>query len=290
MSRFHVCLAETLKWEGGYSNDPVDPGGPTMCGIIQRVYDAWRDRHHAPRRSVREIERAEIESIYHANYWQLVRGDELPRGIDLAVFDFGVNSGPGTGIKALQRALGIKEDGHLGPATLQACYEAERAGRAGEIVALIMQRRRQYLRSLAIFWRFGRGWLRRCDGIEAAAGRDVFPARDAGNVAVMPWNSAPSPDTDSDRQSESQGRAAPPEPATKTYISETTGTIGGLSGGQIGIEAASSINRVKARGPWTIADVLLDLATSPVFWIAVTVLVGAAFAFLQRRWQKQVAA
>ena len=115
--RFDTCLAETLKWEGGWSNHPRDPGGPTMRGIIQRVYDGWRDNHGLPRRSVREIADHELRDIYRRSYWDQVRGDELPPGVDLAVFDFAVNSGPARAAKYLQRVLGVKVDGHIGPAT-----------------------------------------------------------------------------------------------------------------------------------------------------------------------------
>jgi lysozyme family protein len=120
--RFTACLAETLRWEGGWSNDPYDPGGATMRGVIQRVYDGWRDGQRLPRRSVRLIEDGELQAIYRANYWALVRGDELPAGVDLAVFDAGVNCGPGTAVRMLQQALGggLKADGHIGPATMAA--------------------------------------------------------------------------------------------------------------------------------------------------------------------------
>ena len=109
--RFLACLKETLKWEGGYSNDKYDTGGATMHGIIQREYDSYRARHDLPKRSVRLIEPAEEQDIYLHSYWDEVRADELPRGVDLAVFDYGVNSGPQRAVKSMQRALGVAADG-----------------------------------------------------------------------------------------------------------------------------------------------------------------------------------
>ena len=93
-NRFEACLAHVLKHEGFYSDDPCDPGGKTMRGITQRVYDAWRERQGKARAHVWDIAKDEIEAIYRANYWAVVRADELPAGLDLAVFDFAVNSGP----------------------------------------------------------------------------------------------------------------------------------------------------------------------------------------------------
>ena len=142
MTRFDLCLAETLTWEGGWSDDPVDPGGPTMKGIIQRVYDGWRDGHGLTRRTVRAIEESELRDIYWHNYWLQVHAEQLPPGVDLAVFDFAVNSGPPRAVRHLQRALGVSEDGHLGPATLAAVAAAE----PGALVRRVMASRRAFLR------------------------------------------------------------------------------------------------------------------------------------------------
>ena len=76
---FERCLAITLKWEGGYSNHPDDPGGPTMRGIIQREYDAWRKKLGKSRRSVRQIEESELQAIYRDEYWDAMDCDGMPR-------------------------------------------------------------------------------------------------------------------------------------------------------------------------------------------------------------------
>ena len=123
---YSTSLVETLEYEGAYSNHPKDPGGKTNYGVIQRVYNSYRRLKGITPQGVRKITQAEVNEIYKTNYWDQVAGDLLPPGLDLAVFDFGVNSGPSQAIKNLQRAINkvekrnLKTDGHLGPATIDA--------------------------------------------------------------------------------------------------------------------------------------------------------------------------
>lgn len=179
MSRFDDCLLHVLLEESGevqtglpykrgkysYMNHPADPGGATMMGITHRVYDAWRTSRGMPVRDVRQIEDSEIAAIYREQYWKLVRGDELPPGIDLAVFDFGVNSGPVQAIRSLQRALGITIDGQIGVATISAC----KSRNATEIVGQYMDERRRFGRSLKNYLPFRSGWETRWNRIELAS-------------------------------------------------------------------------------------------------------------------------
>jgi lysozyme family protein len=217
MSRFAICLAETLKWEGEWSNHKDDPGGPTR-GVIQRVYDAYRKGQGLPAQTVRKISDDELHAIYHDNYWRLVRGDELPPGVDLAVFDYGVNSGPSRSIKYLQSVLGVPQDGNMGPVTMQRVAEAD----PDDIIRDLMQARRGFLRQIKTFRTFGKGWLRRCDGIEKAAlamiGHKVTPVE---------------PDGEPDEISAAQGRATdePPKPAPVGAVSggAALGTGAGLA-------------------------------------------------------------
>jgi lysozyme family protein len=104
-ANFPACLAITLKYEGGYSDNPRDPGGPTCRGITQRVYDAYR---HGPLgyRSVRYIAENEVQDIYRHQYWDAIRGDDLPAGVDLIAFDIAVNSGPGRATQWLAASAG----------------------------------------------------------------------------------------------------------------------------------------------------------------------------------------
>jgi lysozyme family protein len=214
IDRFEICLKHTLEWEGGWSNHPKDPGGPTMRGVIQRVYDAYRARKGLPKQTVRNIEEHELREIYRTSYWDAVKGDELPPGLDLAVFDFGVNSGPARAARYLQEALRIQADGSIGPATLAACDGCDHA----ETVKALMAKRRKFIRQIRTYRTFGKGWNRRLDGIGAAA---------LAAVGAPVKKAPPVPIPDPDAQSDSQGRAIDvikPAPAVVTAGASTVAT------------------------------------------------------------------
>ena len=120
MSNFDACLKVTLKWEGGYSDHLEDPGGATNKGVTQARYNEYRRDAGLSKRAVKYLEDDELQKIYRKYYWDVVRGDNLPLGLDLAVFDFAVNSGPSRSAKYLQRIVGTQEDGKIGPETLKA--------------------------------------------------------------------------------------------------------------------------------------------------------------------------
>ncbi|OYX74490.1 MAG: hypothetical protein B7Y95_06570 [Rhizobiales bacterium 32-66-11] len=189
-SSFDAALARVLVHEGGYSDHPADPGGPTMQGVIQRVYDAYRTAKAAPRRSVRLLERAELVEIYRRQYWDAVRADDLPPGIDYVVFDGAVNSGPAQSLKWLQRALGVPADGAVGAVTLAAAAAcADRAALVDEVC----DRRLAMLKSLATFKVFGAGWSRRVADVRQAGRTWAQAAGDAAvlQVPVLPLDAGP---------------------------------------------------------------------------------------------------
>lgn len=166
--RFAICLHATLAWEGGWDDDPVDPGGATMQGITIGEFAAWHheklDNGSAPalKAALRQMDVETRDSIYRVNYWQACRCGELPPGVDLAVFDQAVNQGVSKAIKTLQQSVGVTADGHLGVKTFAAVH----AGNHITIIQKMMEERRRYYRALKTFYRFGRGWLNRCDSIE----------------------------------------------------------------------------------------------------------------------------
>ena len=162
---FAYCERAVLAFEGGKVNNPNDPGGRTNQGVIQRVYDGWRRRKGLPLRSVYEMEAAERDDIYRNQYWNAVRGDELPAGVDLAVYDGAVNSGPTQATKWLQRALGVAVDGHIGEATLRALEECTDMD---AVVAGICARRLAFMKSLRTWPTFGKGWSRRVAAVQRA--------------------------------------------------------------------------------------------------------------------------
>jgi lysozyme family protein len=178
-SSYAVALPNVLKLEGGKVNHPKDPGGRTNMGVTQRVYDGFRRNRNLPVRSVYDIERHEVEAIYRLQYWDKIRGDELPAGVDLVVFDGAVNSGPLQSVKWLQAALGggVRIDGVLGEASL-AAVKAHPDHDA--LVAAICAIRLRFLKALRTWSTFGRGWTARVmhvkDTGQALASGSVGPA------------------------------------------------------------------------------------------------------------------
>lgn len=125
MSAFDRALKQTLGFEGAWSNTPGDRGGETHYGITQRAYDNWRVTTGQGKRSVALIEDEEVRAVYLADYWLPCRCDDLPELLALAVFDMAVHSGVWNAKISLQRALGVKPDGVIGPITLRTAAESQ---------------------------------------------------------------------------------------------------------------------------------------------------------------------
>ncbi|MFG1371778.1 glycoside hydrolase family 108 protein [Xanthobacter oligotrophicus] len=181
---FAPALAAVLRHEGGYSNHPDDPGGPTMKGIIQRVYDGYRRGKGLAVRPVREIEEDELQDIYRRQYWDAIRADELPEGIDYVVFDGAVNSGPGQSVKWLQRALDLPADGEIGAVTLAAARTAAGTGPA-RLVEDICDRRLAMLKALRTWPVFGHGWGRRVEDVRKAGKAWATGSGPADRIPVL---------------------------------------------------------------------------------------------------------
>lgn len=164
--RYAACLAIALRAEGGYVNDPQDPGGATNFGVTQAIYDAWRRSQHLPVQSVRAITQTEVSTIYRLQYWNAVRGDELFPGLDLMLFNIGIMDGPVKAIKILQESLGFTGkdvDGQFGLHTMDALYGVnDRAGLIGKVCGDEMG----FLRTLKTWWHFGPGWGNRYAGLK----------------------------------------------------------------------------------------------------------------------------
>lgn len=164
-SNFEAVMDQVFRHEGGYVNHPRDPGGATNMGITKRTLEEWRGRAVSIE-EVQTLDKAEAREIYRDRYWNAIRGDDLPTGLDLVAMDGAVNSGPRRGAQWLQRALGVTADGAIGPITLAAAVGAE------DKVAVIhaaCNARMTFLRGLSTFDVFGRGWSRRVSEVEEAA-------------------------------------------------------------------------------------------------------------------------
>lgn len=181
-SNFSACLGLVLKAEGGYSNNPADPGRATNMGITQTTLASWRG-HPVTVADVKALTADEAGKIYRARYWNAVNGDNLPAGIDYVCFDFAVNSGPARAAKALQQALGVAQDGVIGPVTVAAARKAEPVG----VINVVTTLRMAYLRGLSTWPTFGNGWTSRVTAVRAAA------ITMAGQTPAVPYPPLPRP-------------------------------------------------------------------------------------------------
>jgi len=158
---FTSALSSVLAYEGGFSDDPLDPGGMTNLGVTRAVWSEWLGRP-ASVKEMTELTASAVAPMYKRKYWDAVNGDELPDGIDHCVFDFAVNSGVGRAAKLLQSCLGvIAVDGQIGPKTIAAAKAAD-AKKAIELYGLA---RLTFLKSLPHWSVYKNGWSIRVSGV-----------------------------------------------------------------------------------------------------------------------------
>jgi len=160
------CLPITLAHEGGMSLTRADPGnwtgGKVGVGVLKGTkYGVAASAY--PHLDIKNLTLADVEPIYRRNYWDKVRGDDLPAGVDLTVFDYGVNSGPSRSAKELQRVVKTGVDGKIGDGTLRAVA----ASNGKTVIQGVCARRMSFLRALPIWNTFKNGWTRRVADIEA---------------------------------------------------------------------------------------------------------------------------
>ena len=145
---FRAAVALILEHEGGYVNDPRDPGGETKFGISKRTY---------PHEDIASLSVERARFLYHRDYWLPIRGDELPPAAAIIVFDMAVNAGKGAAIKLLQRAVKVADDGMLGPVTM-----AKAAAAKPRTLAVSLSRRRiTYYASLPGWQHYADSWTAR---------------------------------------------------------------------------------------------------------------------------------
>jgi lysozyme family protein len=170
---YDESLQHLLRHEGGYTNHPSDPGGPTKFGITVADYRRYV-KADATAADIKAMTVYEAKGIYRARYWDAQRCDELPAGVDYAVFDYGVNSGIGRSGKVLRRVLSLPDATHkVGDEVIVAARRAD----AKALIAAICDERLRFLKSLKTWPVFGRGWGRRVADVKAAA--LAMAARDA---------------------------------------------------------------------------------------------------------------
>jgi|TARA_R110000764_G_scaffold42534_1_gene95865 lysozyme family protein len=153
---FDKCLEMLLSHEGGFVNHPEDPGGITNLGVTKKVYDEWTGRE-STEQEMRDLTPEDVAPIYKKNYWDRIKGDSLPSGLDWCAFDWCVNSGKSRPSKAIQRAVGATQDGAIGSQTIGLIMEKD----TEEIINYVYGVRQDFYKSLKTFETFGRGWTRR---------------------------------------------------------------------------------------------------------------------------------
>ena len=163
-ANFDSALKAVLHHEGGYVNHPSDPGGRTNLGVTQRVWEEWVG-HEVDEKAMRALTPELVGPMYKAKYWDKIKGDDLPEGVDYAVFDAAVNSGPGRAAKWLQSCVGVEPDGGIGPKTLAAVAAFD----PKELVEDYAKRRLSFLMDLPHWGTFGKGWGRRVAEVQNTA-------------------------------------------------------------------------------------------------------------------------
>lgn len=168
MTRAEICIPRILKHEGGFVNHPNDPGGATNKGITIATFR----RYIKPNGTVgdlRKLTTAQAVVVYKRQYWDAVTADLLPVGLDYAVADFAVNSGPSRAARFLQEVVGAKQDGKIGPNTI----EAARRMSTSDAINRLCDNRMSFLKSLRHWPIFGRGWTARVEDVRTNALRDA---------------------------------------------------------------------------------------------------------------------
>ena len=162
------CFEMVLKHEGGYVNDPRDPGGRTNLGVTQRAWESYWNRKSSEE-EMRKLTPNIVKPFYKAMYWDKIRGDDLPSGVDYAAFDLSVNSGVGRASKYLQQIAGVTADGVIGPKSLEAIKSRD----PKEMADALCDMRLDFLKRLPTFETFGKGWSRRVAEVSVKSGEMV---------------------------------------------------------------------------------------------------------------------
>jgi lysozyme family protein len=161
---FEEALKAILKHEGGFVNHKLDPGGMTNLGVTKRVWETWVGKT-VSEADMRALTPATVAPMYRKQYWDAVKGDELPSGLDYLMFDFAINAGVSRAIRTMQKAIGTTPDGAIGPKTMQALRDAD----PDALIAKFSDEKETFYRSLPTFATFGKGWLRRVAEVKSHA-------------------------------------------------------------------------------------------------------------------------
>lgn len=180
-ANFRRSVLAVLRHEGGYVDHVRDPGGATNRGITLQTLRDWRGKS-VTKADVQNLTEAEAILIYEANYWNRINGDNLPYGVDFAVFDFAVNSGVSRAAIFLQEIVGVAPDGKIGPLTLEAVHKWDSV----KLIEKLCANRLAFLKRLSTWDAFGKGWSRRVSEV-------LHLAKDMAIALPQPPASEPEP-------------------------------------------------------------------------------------------------
>lgn len=185
-SNFDVVFKSLMTSEGGYVNNPKDPGGPTKWGVTQATLASWRGRD-VTADDVKALGVDEAKLIFRKQYWDKMNGDELPDGLDLAVTDMAYNSGPGRAATTLQRALNkcghqLVVDGQIGLNTTAAVQQTD----VNMLIDAFAAERLAFLRTTKGWNTFGRGWTNRVESVTTQAHGLSMPVKGIAAVIEQP--------------------------------------------------------------------------------------------------------
>ena len=163
-TNFDKSLAELLKHEGGFVNHPSDPGGATNLGVTQAVWEDWIDRA-VSEENMKALTPAKVAPLYRELYWDRIKGDKLPAGVDYVVFDAAVNSGVSRAAKWLQTTVAAVADGAIGEQTLKLVLLTN----PQMLIDKYSANRLEFLKGRSTWPTFGKGWERRVEEVRVAA-------------------------------------------------------------------------------------------------------------------------
>jgi lysozyme family protein len=172
LSNWDKSFDHVVAHEGGFTNDERDPGnklpdgrkGSTMWGCTQANWEAYIGKQ-VTQDDMKALTKEDVKPLYKRDYWDAVKGDDLPNGVDYAVFDFAINAGPGRAKKTLQTALGVTADGGIGPGTLAAIQAAD----AADLLQKFSDAKTSFYQGLPTFQTYGKGWLKRVAEVQTTA-------------------------------------------------------------------------------------------------------------------------
>ena len=260
-STFKPSLALTLAHEGNFVNHPKDPGGATFKGVTQAVYNAYRRNKGLEERSVREITNAELTEIYDVKYGRVAGCNLLPAGLDYAVFDYAVNSGPARAIKDLQRTINsvgnqlgltvkVGVDSDFGQATLDAANACMNIDEVAFIESYC-NRRMDFLHSLKTFKTFGKGWTRRVLGDKPNKNADEGDSGVIDYAVAMALEDLTYPLKPKDLPTpigEKKGEVAGKAPEADKAVTKSPEGVGAIAAG-VGVSGATVIQAAEAVKP-----------------------------------------